>query len=117
MNGVAVNGTKAAKRGTRNSVSRSVDLDADDGNVLVSPAVLMQMEHQNSLPATTRSRHKKSKSKAARDLAVNINAASARIVNVNGVADKVKARVIDWEIPRKALHSSIGTYPFINRQT
>lgn len=119
MNGVAINGkgqAKAAKRGTRGSLNKSVDLDADNENVLVS---LMQVEQQNNHSANTRSRHKKtkSKSKAAQDLAVDINAASTLIVNGKGVTGKVKARVIDWEIPRKALHSSIGMGPFINRQT
>lgn len=118
MNGATANGNgraKPIKRRTRSSANTSVDLDADNGvEVLVSPAVQMQMEQQNGHSATTRSRHKKSKSKskAKQDLAVDTQAANTRIANGNGVVGKVKARVIDWEIPRKTFHSSIGTCPF-----
>lgn len=128
-NGSAATGNSASgrdKKGVKkrkpagSSATTSVDLDYVVDEVIVSPAVLAQQNGHFGGAMPTRSRHKKSKSKASKDLAVDTLAANTRANgkrstngSANGSASKhgttIKERVIDWEIPRKVLHSSIGT--------
>ena len=99
----------------------TASIDNVEMEVLLSPA--LQSRSQNGHPKgqiPIRSRHKKSQ--RSKDLALDItvantlsNARSKANANgsINGGAmGAAKSRVIDLEIPRKVLHSSIGT-PYI----
>lgn len=106
---------------TRRKNTSNIDSDADD---VVSPAI-QQTRTQNGRSYTsappTRSRHKKAHSQSkSKDLAVNIAAADrtalkqskgTALSNGSGFG-AIKELVIDWEIPRKVLHSSIGKPSF-----
>jgi hypothetical protein len=96
----------------------TASIDNVEVEVLLSPA--LQSRSQNGHP--TRSRHKKSQ--RSKDLALDIAVANTLSntrsrANANGSINgsaigAVKGRITDLEIPRKVLHSSIGTlYLFI----
>lgn len=86
----------------RRNAGASVDLSEADDEIF-SPA-LQNGQYSNGTKSA-RSRHKKSKSK----LALDIIAANTL---ANG-GDSIKK--IDWEIPRKVLHSSIGAFASLSR--
>lgn len=104
---------KAKPTRRRNAPSNHIDSDADDD--YVSPTVLAHNGHSH--PTATvpkRSRYKKAHPNSkSKDLAVDIAAANEAfwkgptLTNSKAVG-AVKAHEIDWEIPRKLLHSSIG---------
>ena len=119
LNGVA-NGNPKSKR--RRGIP---SIDSVDVEVLISPALQSQNGLTNGPTTPTRSRRKHGSSKSkSNGLGVDITAANinnnalssnggvrAHNGNGNAVVGAMKERVVDWEIPRKVLHSSIGTSP------
>jgi hypothetical protein len=90
----------------RKSKRRRGTTPAEIDQVLISPAVLQSQQNGYPPLTSTQSRHKHQKSKS-RSSELKLDITTNGQANGNPVR-AIKTRVIDWEIPRKLLHSSIG---------
>ncbi|KIM77639.1 hypothetical protein PILCRDRAFT_825231 [Piloderma croceum F 1598] len=134
-NGNGAGAAHPARRSKRRrGTSSTTSIDDIQVDVIISPALQSQQhpETQNGLINGTsiHSRHKsnsKSKKSLPNGLSLaldttlpNLNGNALRAGREKGKTTSIKTRVIDWEIPRKLLHSSIGFITltfYLNPQT